>query len=335
MRRLVIFLAACGLGSLTVVGQDADDEDPNRALKAKIEQLSRELNARRAQRHAPERRRVFQRSYEVGDLCAPVFDEDLEPSNLFASGWDAPEREAPDERRTGNVDMIIEMIRMLVAPESWDAIEGADIQPRSTRILVTNIGAVHTHVPILLNQLRSYLALQVAVEVVAVPVPADVSALLASRPRELTRKETARLQALEPLGSVRLVCFDGQQVVQRSGRTRTYLADYAAKIAQNAALGRPVLAKVFSGCAVEVRGCLDRSGNGAILHCQFERTALGDPMASAKTAHGPLDLPEMSLTRLQTSLWVPLDKTVVAGGGTAGHEPCVFLVTARRVKPGG
>ena len=333
MRRLVIFLAACGLGTLTVVAQD--DADPNRALKERIEALTRELNARRAQRHAPEQRRLLAKSYEVGDFCAPIYDENLEPSNLFVAGYVAPERVDPEPRQPAEVDVIVELIRVLVAPESWDTIEGADVQVRGSRLLITTIGAVHAQIPILLNQLRSYLAVQVAVEVVAVPVSAEVAALLASWPRELTRDETARLQALEPLGSVHLVCFDGQQVVQRNGRTRTYLADYKGKIAQNASLGSSVRAEVFSGCAVEVRACLDRSGEGALLHCWFERTALREPLASVNTAHGPLDLPEMSLTRLQTSLWVPLDKTVVAGGGTAGGEPCVFLVTARRVKPGG
>jgi hypothetical protein len=333
MRRLVIFLAACGLGTLTVVAQD--DEDPNRALKERIDALTRELNARRAQRHAPEQKRLFMKSYEVGDLCAPIYDENLEPSNLFVGGYVAPERVEFEPCAPTEIDQITELIRVLVAPESWDTIEGADVQPRGDRILIHTIGAVHAQIPILLNQLRSYLAVQVAVEVVAVPVPAEVAALLASRPRELTREEAARLQALEPLGSVQVVCFDGQQVVQRNGRARTYLADYEGKIAQNASLGHPVRAEIFSGCAVQVAVCLDRSGDGAVLHCWFERTALVDPVAGVETVHGPLDLPEMRLTRLQTSLWVPLDKTVVAGGGTAGHEPCVFLVTARRVQPGG
>jgi hypothetical protein len=335
MRRLVIFLAACGLGTLTVVAQDADDEDPNRALKERIEALTRELNARRAQRHAPEQRRLIAKTYEVGDLCAPIYDENLEPSNLFVAGYATPERVDPEPCRPAEVDVIVELLRVLVAPESWDTIEGADVQVRGSRLLITTIGAVHAQIPILLNQLRSYIAVQVAVEVVAVPAPAEVAALLASRPRELTREETARLQALEPLGSVHLVCFDGQQVVQRNGLTRTYLADYKGKIAQKASLGSPFRAEVFSGCAVQVRGCLDRSGEGAILNCWFERTAVGEPVTGVETAHGPLDLPEMSLTRLQTSLWAPLGKTVVAGGGTAGGEPCVFLVTARRVKPGG
>lgn len=335
MRRLVIFLAAFGIGTLTVVGQDADEEDPNRALKAKIAELTRELNARRAERHAPAEKRVVLRSYGINDICAPVFDEDLAPSNLYVSGIAVPEYEESEARQAGNVDMIVAMIRELVAPSSWDTIEGADIQPRNSRLLVHTIGAVHAQIPVLLNQLRAYLAQQVAVEVVAVPVPKEFHALLANRPRELTGEDRARLEGLTPLGSVRLVCFDGQKTVQRNGRTRSYLADYAAKVAQNAAHARPIRAEVFQGCAVEVRASLDRRGEGAILHCWFERTALADPLVGVETAHGPLDLPEMSLTRLQTSLWVPLDKTVVAGGGTAGGEPCVFLVTARRVKPGG
>jgi len=330
MKRLVIFLAACGLGSLTVVGQD---DEANKALKERIEALTRELNARHAQRQAPEQQRVFMKSYEVGDLCAPVFDENLEPSNLRTSVAEPRGRPEPEACQPAEIDMLIELLKVHVETETWDAIEGAEVRPNDTRLMVTTTGAVHARIPILLNQLRSYLAMQVVVEVVAVPVPPDLLPLLANRPRELTREETARLPT--PLGSVRLVCLDGQQVVQRNGSTRTYLAAYAGKIAQNASLGQPVRAEVFSGCAVEVRGCLDRSGEGAVLHCWFERTALADPVAGVETNHGPLDLPEMRLTRLQTSLWVPLDKTVVAGGGTAGHEPCVFLVTARRVKPGG
>ncbi|MHC5049985.1 MAG: hypothetical protein ACYTGK_05175, partial [Planctomycetota bacterium] len=297
MRRLVIFLAAFGIGTLTVVGQDADDEDANRALKAKIAELTRELNARRAERHAPAEKRVVFKPYEIGDICAPVFDEDLAPSNLYASGIAVREHEESEAWQAGNVDMIVEMIRQLVAPSSWDTIEGAEIQSRGSRLLVHTIGAVHAQIPVLLNQLRSYLALQVAVEVVALPVPREIHALLASRPRELTREDLARLEALAPLGSVRLVGFDGQKTVQRNGRTRSYLADYAAKIAQNAAHGRPIRVEVFEGCAVEVRASLDRRGEGAVLHCWFERTALAEPVNGVETAHGPLDLPEMSLTR--------------------------------------
>lgn len=335
MRRLVIFLAAFGIGTLTVVGQDRDDEDPNRVLKAKIDELTRELNARRAQRHVPEQQRLFLKTYEVGDLCTPIRDEALEPSNLFASRTVTPELVEYEACAPAEIDVIMELIRELVAPESWDSIEGADIQPKGSRLLIHTIGAVHAQIPILLNQLRSYLAVQVAVEVVALPVPKEIYALLASRPRELTPEDAARLEAVAPLGSIRLVCFDGQQVVQRIGQTRTYLADYKGKIAQSAAIGQPIRAQVFSGCAVQVRACLDRAGEGAVLHCRFERTALGDPLPGVETTHGPLDLPEMSLTRLQTSLWAPLDKTVVVGGGTDGGEPCVFLVTARRVNPGG
>ncbi len=334
MRRLVIFLAAFGIGTLTVVGQDADDEDPNRALKAKIAELTRELNARRAERHKPELRLVL-KTYEIADICAPVFDEDLAPSDLYVSSIAVPDHEDSEAWQAGNVDMIVEMVRQLVAPSSWDTIEGADIHPRGSRLFVHTIGAVHAQIPVLLNQLRAYLAQQIAVEVVALPVPEEIHALLASRPRELTREDRARVEAVAPLGSVRVVCFDGQKTVQRNGRTRSYLADYMAKIAQKAAHARPIRTEVFQGCAVEVRAILDRRGEGAILHCWFERTALADPLVGVETAHGPLDLPEMSLTRLQTSLWVPLGKTVVAGGGTAGGEPCVFLVTARRVKPGG
>ncbi|MHC4547310.1 MAG: hypothetical protein ACYTEZ_00920 [Planctomycetota bacterium] len=332
MRRFAIFLLACGLGSLTVVGQG---DDANRALKARIEELTRELNARLKPKRDEEQLQVVTRSYDVGDLCSPVLDASFQPTNLVPSGYVSPEQDDPERRPTYSVDAIVGLSRWLIAPESWDRIEGADIAPRGTRIFVTTVPAVHARFPILLNQLRAFLNAQVAVEVVALPVSPETAALLAARPRELGREEAQRLRALAPLGSARLVCFDGQQVVQRHGRRRSYLADYNLKIAQKAALADPVRAELFEGCAVEVRGCLDRGGRGAILHCRLERTAVEEPVRRINTDHGPLDLPAMRLTRVQTSLWVPLDRTVVLGGGAAGGETCVFLLTAHRVQAGG
>jgi hypothetical protein len=57
---------------------------------------------------------------------------------------------------------------------------------------------------------------------------------------------------------------------------------------------------------------------------------VAEPIPVHPTEHGNLELPAKRLTRLQSSFWAPLDRTDVAGGCTAGEEPCVILVTARR-----
>jgi len=333
MKRFCIFVAAFALGSLAVVGQE--EEDPNRALKEQIDQLIARFETRLEEHRGDAERSVAMASFEISDLCSPVRDQGLVPGGLFRSNAETVETPDYEPRVTYETDLIIELVRQLVSPASWDNIEGADIQPRNTGMLVRNVPVVLRQIPLLLDELRAFLDAQVAVDIVAVAPTEAVAALVRERPRELTPEEAQQLLATaKHLGGVHLVAFDGQQVVQRNGETCRYVADYDVTVAEGAAMGCPVQAEAFQGCTAPVRACLARGGQGAVLHCFLELTRLGEPVRRVETVHGPLELPELGVTRLMSSLWVPLGRTVVLGGGaTADGEGCLFLATARLVRP--
>jgi hypothetical protein len=115
--------------------------------------------------------------------------------------------------------------------------------------------------------------------------------------------------------------------VARSGRDLAYVAG------RDAASNR-VERQVFSGFAAQVRACFDLGGAGAVLHCRLEWTDVEAPARQAETGSGAIHLPVLGLTRLDTSLWAPLDRTVVIGGGAVGGQGCLFLATVRALHPG-
>jgi hypothetical protein len=332
MRGLIVFLVALGLGSLTtVVGQEPQEGS---ALEREVERLTRMLTERSERLRAewPETA-VDQRFYEVGDFLSPVVDSRLRETNLIPSKFQTPERDEDQFwRGSQSVDWLIEVIRQTVEPESWDTIEGADIQPRGPRLIITTSARVHRGIEELLARLVAFLDAYVAVEIVAIPAEGETVGLLLKRARDLGKEEARKLLDGEILGRLEVVCTDGQQVVQRSGTRHYYLQDYEVEIAQGSEIGDPVRRDVFSGFSAQVRAILDRGRNGAVLHLKLERTDLRGALRMVQTEHGALELPEMGLTRVNTSFWAPLDTTVIVGGGMAHDEPCVFLATARRLR---
>jgi len=326
MRQLLLFLVAFGLGSLVAVGQEGDRADAE--LKAEIDALARKLEARLEKDRKPADLRNVTRAYDVSDLCLRVRNDTLDPTNLRPSAWGAPDRTEDASFQLFEVDAVIELCRVSASPESWDVVEGADIQPKQNRLFVANLPSVHKEIEALLKTIRAALGTQLEVEVTAVPVSPETAALLAKRPGVLGDDEAKALLAQAPLGSARVVCVNGQRVVARSGKERPYVADYVVQGIGNKVLGAPERAQVFEGCAVEIQAAYD-GDHGALLHFRMERTALEAPVRTAKTRYGALDLPSLQLTRLNTSAWIPLGSTFVLGGGTRGAQPCVFLVRAR------
>lgn len=327
MRKIVVFLIALGVGAVAVSGQD----DANADLKKKVQELEELLKRKAARGKAPQENFIIRRAYEVGDLSARIRHTRLEPSNLRPSKYAVPERELPEACSPFEVDMLIDVIRQIVEPDTWDTVEGAGIEVKNRVIFVTNIGRVHKGIARLLATLRAELR-QVVVDVVAVPVTDATAAVLAERPRELTDEDVKALLQEEPLGAARVVCADSQMSVQRSGVKRVYLRDYDVNIAEKSSIGKPLQFEIFEGCSIEIRACLDFGAKGVVLACRLERTKLDEPMRTVETEHGKIDTPAMELTRVTADLWAPLGKTIVVGGCTAGARPCVFLLTPRLTK---
>lgn len=327
MRRASVFLAALLLGALTVGG----DEESDRALLDQIERLSEVLRRRAAV--APRAGTLVEtRLYDVSDLCSPVEDADLTETTLRGSSL---EPDPAEPRPPYEVDVIVDILRSTVDPPSWECVEGAEIHSRGHILDIRQSPAVHARIEGRLRQLREYVDAFVAVEIAAVEVDAGQATAVESRARELEPAEADLLRAGKRLGTARLVCFDGQQVVARNGRERSVLADYDVEIAQSATVGCPVRVSLFEGCAAEVRAILDRAADAAMLQMRLEWTRLAEPIRTLATEHGPVDLPELMVSRVQSSIWVPLGVPVVAGGCTVGERTCLFLVEARRLRAAG
>jgi len=326
MRSLVLFLLAIGLGALSVSGQDTGRRS---ALEKAIEDATRLLEEHGERELSRRRERVIHKVYDVGDLVSEVRDAYMEPSNLYVSKLKELECEDTGPSAPFGVDMIVELARQVCYPSSWDEIEGAQAEIRSGRIFVSHVPRVHAAFARLLEQLRAAAFARIAVDIVAVRVDPAFAAMLYRHPRALPEEEAKKLLAQDALGRARLVCRNGQQLVARSGRVRSYLADYDVEIAKDSTIGSPIRSEIFEGCAAEVRAGLDRGGRGAVLHFRLDQSQVDEPVRRLETEHGPMDMPVMQLTRLRGSVWAPLGKAVVLGGCTAGEHTCIFVATAR------
>ena len=330
IRSILVFLAALTLGALTVSGQENSRDE----LLDRIRELTEQLKKRADQRGPDDvAGRPVLRIYEMGDLVLPARNalpevrSDLIPSK-FKHGEPREETEpcAPFE-----VDFFIDIMRQVIEPETWDSVEGADIQVKNNRLFINNLPRVHKKITPFLAAMRRAADRNLRVEILAVPMEKGDTALLRNRPRELTDAEANALLDREPLASATLRCRSGQEVSQRVGREVSYLQDYDVEIAQEATIGDPIRQSVLEGLAVFAHAMLDDSAAGARLDLRLDRTSLERPVRRVDTEHGPLELPSMELTRVRTSLWAPLGKTIVVGGSTAGEKPCLFLARVHRV----
>jgi len=331
MRGVIIFLLAVGLGALTVSGQDGNAQnDLRRRIRALTEELRRRADTTKPARN--ETGRPVMRIYDIGDLLMRLPYETGEIVDLIPSKFSPPAEEEIEEPASPfEIDWMIEMIRQLIEPQTWDTIEYADMQPKAGRLFVNNIPRVHRKIDAFLGSLRAIADRQLRVEVYAVPVDGKDAALLAKRTRELTGAEADRLLARPSMGTAEIVCRSDQNLVQRIGRKVSYLGDYDVEIAQEATIGDPIRRSAFSGMSVELLALLDDGAKGARLDIQLNRTQVREPMRRVDTEHGPLELPELALTRVRSTMWVPLGQFVILGGATAGDKPCLFVGRVTRV----
>jgi len=333
MRETIVFLLALGLGALTVSGQENEGDE----LRRRIRQLTEELR-KRADRGAPEDRiaRPVVAMYDVSDLAMLVTHARVwNDLFLVPSKYTPPEPcEELESAPPFEVDAIVDLMRAVVDPQTWDSVDGAEISVRGDRLLVRNVPRVHRKIPAFLKTLRRAADRQLRVEFIAIEATGDDAALVLNRPRELTEEEEKRLLERDALASITLHARSGQAVRQRMGREVSYLQDYDVEIAQEAAIGDPIRLSVAEGCSVWMRAFLDESARGARLDLEIDRSAIERPMRRVETEHGPLDLPVLGLTSVRTSVWVPLDRTVILGGSTIGANPCLYLVRARRFDAG-
>ncbi|MCZ6787398.1 MAG: hypothetical protein O7E54_09565, partial [Planctomycetota bacterium] len=106
------------------------------------------------------------RFYDVKDLVAKIQDFPGQDVNLIPSKYQPPEEEEPEDPVSPfEIDQLIEVIQTTVEPESWDAIEGAEIQPKNNVLVIRTIPEVHRKIAKLLADLRKNTGILVSLEV--------------------------------------------------------------------------------------------------------------------------------------------------------------------------
>lgn len=321
MRRLGFLAFGILFGAFAVSGQD----DRGDELTREIERLKKLLEQRIAEATPPAEEQVVPRTYDVADLRVEMRHQQQPVEDLWPSGYKPAEEEIYDTN-CYDMDYLIEMIRMGIEPESWE-IEGTDIEPKNDRLFVRAIPRVHGKIERLLAWHRKAVDRRVSVEVAVVPVAVAEASLLSTAP-ELTAEEAQRLLA-HALGTVTLAGWDGLILGGREGREIAYVREIDIGVVDGKPVPDPVTHRTFSGSIAQVQACLDEA-EGAILHCRLEYSSVQEPLPTHPTPHGNVELPRKQLTRVMTSFWAPLGRTVVAGGCTVGEQPCAILVTVRR-----
>jgi len=126
MRATIVFLLALGLGALTVSGQENEGDE----LRRRIRQLTEELR-KRADRGAPEDRiaRPVVAMYDVSDLAMLVTHARVwNDLFLVPSKYTPPEPcEELESAPPFEVDAIVDLMRAVVDPQTWDSVDGAEI----------------------------------------------------------------------------------------------------------------------------------------------------------------------------------------------------------------
>ena len=92
-------------------------------------------------------------------------------------------------------------------------------------------------------------------------------------------------------------------------------------------LGVPVAHAVLSGLVVDLEGALASDGGSVQLDVRVTKTRLHTPFRTLPTAHGDVELPELDVFRVRTSVHVPLAATALAGAHHDGERSTLLLVT--------
>ncbi|MEE8106520.1 MAG: hypothetical protein V3T86_13370 [Planctomycetota bacterium] len=328
MKYVVAFLLAVAVGAVAVSGEERSGEDAE--LRQMIEKVRARLRKLAEERAAAPR--LEHRWHEVHDLTQRDQDEWLPALDLRPSSGRSYRKDVEDDGEPAaefGIDQLVELIQTTVRPQSWETVEGSAIGIMNGALFVTAGPDVQRDVAKLLELLRRRRAPMLAIEIVAVPMKDGDSVTLSDTRRVLPRDQAAELLARPALGVARTISRSGFAKVHRQGRLISYVRDYDVEIAEDATIGQPRIGQVFAGFAVQAGACVDPGADGAVLHLQIHMSDVEEPIPTLPTEHGDVELPEMDLTLLNTSLWLPLNKTVLAGAITAGENPCLFLVTVR------
>ncbi len=343
MKRLAILLIIVGIllpAGLALNAQDGGQTDAEKQLDEVIRSLRAALAE--AGRKGGAKPITFElRMYDVRALVTPVADYPVESINLVPSGgfgFGAFDEEEREPMPFYELDAIVDMIRENVAPESWDELRSAGIEQKRGILMVRHTPAVHARIARLLDELRKKAASQVNVEVKVwrLPDAALRSILGAESASILSPAAEKRLEAAVAKGLARLVksgsvaCTNSQRVGLSDVGQVSYVQDYDVEIAQAASIPDPIVLSLREGLVFDVRPTLAGAGDLVVLEVRADTATVHRPLGTIETPVGTIETPHLELTRIRSTLAVPMGRAVVVGGALEdGDDEAVLIV----VKP--
>lgn len=270
--------------------------------------------------------------YDVDQLTLPIRNVNLPLPTLTPSNYTPPEPpEMLEPAPALQPDLLVELLRACVAPDSWSR-EGASLEVRTSTLIARAPEGVLQAIARVLGTLKRELLWSVEVDAEVLTLDERVSlgaeGLLSDEAQQ-TLAQALAAGAATTLDRVRLTSMHGARNALRSGRERAYLMDYDVEIAEDATISNPILQHVFAGVVLDIQPALSSTGDSATLAVRFSRTALEEPVRSFESTAGPIQAPVLRVFSLRTDVDVPFGRTAMVGSASEGGSRTVLLLTPR------
>ena len=302
------------------------------AVRARVESRARRVVGGTAlpaaPRGEPPSGPMTRRTLPIGDLVSPPASSTFHPTALRPSDYRWNEAEfvwgarAADEDATALLtgDALVDLVKS-TDPRVWEA-DGARLDTGWSTASYLRVGSDpvrQAFVAEYVRALRARLARVVRIEATVVSVPA--AAWTASAPERVDR-ERARTLARASLSTA-----PGASCAARDGVRRTFVRDYAPKVAEAAVLGNPEVADAWDGISLGARAW--PTADGTAFGVEVEADVSGWKGArEVATPYGSVQCPALSMLRFR-------GQRVVAAGGEAalaasldGDRVVVLLIGA-------
>ncbi|MFQ5845565.1 MAG: hypothetical protein ACE5JG_11325, partial [Planctomycetota bacterium] len=291
--------------------------------------------------------------YDVGALTQEYEDVPLQSFGPGGpSGYAPPEVEESDDAQVASVDLLVETIRMLIEPQSWDSLRGANIEARPNALAVWTTPEIQGRITRLLDWLTATLAARIRLEAHWLAFSKQsaerlaASGLLAALARgDLDRRQVAALLDEAVLEgneheSGSTSAYAGQRVAVRKTTAVAFLKDLDVEIAEGSQIAQPVTETGTEGLRVDVRPFPLAGSDGVGLSVLGRAGRFAQPMPTFELEAdelGKVDLPEFGSVTFSGggavasghSLALVARRPQGAGGPALG----VLLVTAHRDPP--
>jgi hypothetical protein len=279
--------------------------------------------------------------YNVRDLVIQIADYppgvsmELVPSGGF--GFGMFEEEEGDLLAYYEGDLLVDLIRENVAPASWSELRSVSITYTNGILNVRHTPAVHKKIAALLDALRTRVASQIRVTASWIRISdAALGRVLGDGSRFVLDSAAEKRLHSALSGGEATVVVEGsilaantQRVAITDVRQYSYLQDYDVEIAQEATIPDPIVQISQEGVIADVRPTIAGNGEIVVMEVRADAAKLHRPIGSKETDVGKIELPEVDLQKIRTSVALPAGRTAVIGGTLSGADGDGLLLLIR------